>query len=70
MNKGRFNCEADDCPNYVAYRISQKGNKVQEGSNCSAIYECIECGTLFCENHVKIHMNGCKQSVGYRNVIN
>jgi hypothetical protein len=66
---GRFNCETENCNNYVNYRISQKGNKIYEGSNCSGIFSCMECEGFFCANHAKIHMTECKGSVGYRNVV-
>jgi hypothetical protein len=69
MNKGQLNCEMDDCTKYVKYRISQKGRKIQEESNCSGIFSCLQCESFFCVNHVKIHMNQCKGSVGYRNAV-
>lgn len=63
---GRFSCSFPDCNNYVDYRISQKGNKIAEGSNCSGIMECFECYDHYCSIHITNHLKECKSN-GYRN---
>lgn len=50
MNKGQFTCCYLLCKKYVKYRISQKGNKIQEETNCEeGLFECDECTKVYCD---------------------
>lgn len=70
MNKGQFTCCYLLCKKYVKYRISQKGNKIQEETNCEeGLFECDECTKVYCDKHSEQHMKSCKGSCGMRSVL-